>query len=76
MECSLMILNWLMYQLIIKKEDSFKKENYRSVSILPLMSRVFERILYKQYDSFMTTKLSTVEPLQNGHLRDRSFCPL
>ena len=63
MECSLMILNWLMYQLIIKKEDSFKKENYRSVSILPLMSRVFERILYKQYDSFMTTKLSTVEPL-------------
>ena len=63
MECSLMILNWLMYQLIIKKKDSFKKENYRSVSILPLMSRVFERILYKQYDSFMTTKLSTVEPL-------------
>ena len=63
MECSLMILNWLMYQLIIKKEDSFKKENYRSVSILPLMSRVFERILYKQHDSFMTTKLSTVEPL-------------
>ena len=63
MECSLMILNWLMYQLIIKKKDSFKKENYRSVSILPLMSRVFERILYKQYDSFMITKLSTVEPL-------------
>ena len=63
MECSLMILNWLMYQIIIKKEDSSKKENYRSVSILPLMSRFFERILYKQYDSFMTTKLSTVEPL-------------
>ena len=35
---------------IFKKEDSFKKENYRPVGILPHMSKVFERILYKQID--------------------------
>ena len=43
---------------IFKKEDSFKKENYRPVSILPHMSKVFERILYKQIDTFMTIKFS------------------
>ena len=43
---------------IFKKEDSFKKENYRPVSLLPHMSKVFERILYKQVDTFMTTKFS------------------
>ena len=42
----------------IFKKDSFKKENYRPVSILPHMSKVFERILYKQIDTFMTTKFS------------------
>ena len=41
-----------------KQEDSFKKENYRPVSILPHMSKVFERILFKQIDTFMTTKFS------------------
>ena len=43
---------------IFKKEDSFKKENYQPVSILPHMSKVFQRILYKQIDTFMTTKFS------------------
>ena len=38
---------------IFKKEDSLNKENYRSVSILPHLSKLFERILYKQIDSFM-----------------------
>ena len=43
---------------IFKKEDSFKKENYRPVSILPHISKVFERILYKQIDTFVITKFS------------------
>ena len=43
---------------IFTKEDSFKKENYRLVSILLHMSKVFERILYKQIDTFMTTNFS------------------
>ena len=37
----------------------FKKENYRPVSILPHMPKVFERILYKQIVTFMTTKFSS-----------------
>ena len=44
--------------LIFKKEDCFQNENYRPVSILPHMSKVFERILYKQIDTFMTIKFS------------------
>ena len=43
---------------IFKKEDSFKKENYQPISILPHMSKVLERILYKQIGTFMTTKFS------------------
>ena len=36
---------------IFKKEDSFKKEYYRPISIRPHISKVFERILYKQIDT-------------------------
>ena len=31
---------------IFKKNDDFDKENYRPVSVLPHMSKVFERIMY------------------------------
>ena len=50
----MMILNWLMYHLHYKS----KKENYRLISISPQKSKVFERILYKQVDTFMIIKLS------------------
>ena len=33
-----------------KKDDDLNKENYRPVSILSHMSKVFERIFYKQID--------------------------
>ena len=33
---------------LFKKEDPLKKENYRPVSLLPHLSKVFERIIYKQ----------------------------
>ena len=33
---------------IYKKDDPLDKSNYRSVSILPLLSKVYERIIYKQ----------------------------
>ena len=36
---------------IFKKEDSLNKENYRPVSILPHLLKVFERIIYKQIDT-------------------------
>ena len=40
------------------KKDDLNKENYRPVSILSHMSKVFERIFYKQIDRFMTSKFS------------------
>ena len=33
---------------IFKKDDPLDKENYRSVSILTLLSKVFEKLIYKQ----------------------------
>ena len=33
---------------IFKKNDPLDKENYRSVSILPLLSKVYEKSLYNQ----------------------------
>ena len=33
---------------IYKKDDPFDKKNYRPVSILPLLSKVHERVIYEQ----------------------------
>ena len=44
---------------IYKKKDPLNKENYRPVSLLSHMSKVFERLLYKQIETFMSNKLST-----------------
>ena len=33
---------------IFKKDDSLDKENYRPVSIIPLLSKVYEKLLYNQ----------------------------
>ena len=41
-----------------KKENLLKKENYRPVSLLPHVSKVFERIIYKQINIYMQDKIS------------------
>ena len=42
-----------------KKDDPLKKENYRPVSLLlPHVSKIFERLIYKQIDDYMCDKLS------------------
>ena len=43
---------------LYKKLDPLKKENYRPVSLLPHVSKVFERIIYKQIMSYVTNLLS------------------
>ena len=43
---------------IYKKKDPLNKENYRPVSLLSHMSKVFERLLHKQIETFMSNKLS------------------
>ena len=42
---------------IFKKNGDLDKENFRPVSILPHVSKVFERIMYMQIDTFMRDKL-------------------
>ena len=42
---------------IFKKNDNLDKENYRPVSVLPHVSKVFERIMYIQIENFMEDKL-------------------
>ena len=43
---------------IFKKHDDLEKENYRPVSVLPHVSKVFERIMFIQIENFMEDKLS------------------
>ena len=43
---------------VFKKDDDLNKENYRPAIILSHMSKVFERIFYKQIDRFITSKCS------------------
>ena len=43
---------------IFKKKHDLDKENYRPVSVLPHVSKVFERIMYYQINDYMKEKLS------------------
>ena len=43
---------------LYKKLDPLKKDNYRPVSLLPHVSKVFERIIYRQMNTYMEDKLS------------------
>ena len=43
---------------VFKKNDRISKENYRPVSILPVISKVFEKCILKQLETFFSDKLS------------------
>ena len=43
---------------IFKKGDKLEKSNYRPVSILPALSKIFERLLFNQVNSYIEPKLS------------------
>ena len=45
---------------IFKKDDHLDKSNYRPVSILPLLSKVYERIIYKQLSQHSEQFLSSI----------------
>ena len=44
--------------LVYKKLDPLQKENFRLVSPLPHVSKIFERIIHKQITNYMTDKLA------------------
>ena len=37
---------------IFKKDDPFEKENYRPISLLPSLSKVYEKLIYQQLNIF------------------------
>ena len=43
---------------VFKKNDRTDKSNYRPVSILPNLSKVFERCIYKQLSAYFDRILS------------------
>ena len=43
---------------LFKKDDNTDKQNYRPISILSSISKVFERLLFQQITSFVSDKIS------------------
>ena len=41
-----------------KKDDPTDKTNFRPISVLPLLSKVFERVIYNQLGKYMDTYLN------------------
>ena len=46
--------------LVFKKEDPLDKSNYRPVSILPLLSKVYERVIYNPLSEYSNNFLNEV----------------
>ena len=59
---------------VFKKLDCMNKENYRAVSLLSHMSKVFETILYNQLNDFIKYKLSNIlTGFREGHCAQHSL---
>ena len=43
---------------VFKKKDPLNKTNYRPVSVLPIVSKLFEKIMQKQINGFISNYLS------------------
>ena len=43
-----------------KKDEPTEEENYRPVSVLPLLSKIFERLLYDQLSEYSEKYLNTL----------------
>ena len=56
---------------IHKKDSKNKKENYRPISLLPILSKIFEKVLFDSlYDYFVTNKF--LNPCQSGFIKGDS----
>ena len=38
---------------VYKKDETINKENYRPVSVVPLISKIFERIIHDQVSQYL-----------------------
>ena len=53
---------------VYKKEDKLKCENYRPISLLPNISKIFERIMYNRVEDFLI-KTNQMYDLQFGFVK-------
>ena len=58
MKISLIPLKWRTIIPAFKKDDATDKSNYRPVSILHSVSKIFERNMYNQIYNYMNLHLS------------------
>ena len=56
--CLLEELKFAEVSAIFRKKNDLDKENYRPVSVLPHVSKIFERIMHHQINDYMKDKLS------------------
>ena len=53
---------------VFKKEDPSNKANYRPISLLPIISKIFERVLFVQIEKFSENILSSkLRGFRKGH---------
>ena len=45
---------------VFKEKDLLMKENYRPVSLLPHLTMVFEKIIYKQINAYMENQIQNL----------------
>ena len=53
---------------VYEKLDALQKENYRPLSLLPHISKVFERAIYKKINNFMETKSQNVSRVSESNM--------
>ena len=56
---------------ILKKEDPYRAKNYRPVSLLHSVSKIFEKILHRQVSSYVNQFLSALE---KALVRNKHYC--
>ena len=69
------ILKYAEIKPTYKKDDRCEKENYRPVSLLPVVSKIYEKLIYEQINAYFNDILS---PLQCGFRKGHSaqYCLL
>ena len=58
---------------IYKKEDPSDPSNYRPISILPILSKVFEKVIYQRMVSFLSVTKQQSVRLPNKSLINRRY---
>ena len=62
---------------VFKKEDPNNKANYRPISLLPIISKIFERVLFEQIEKFSEKMLSPkLCGFRKGHSTQHAFLNL